>query len=93
MKNEQNEGPGENKKSGFQAESEPQKDGAAPMQIDRNRTKLPPGQTSSTGKDNSGFTPFEELMIEWSVAMVGRNWTIVEDTLRIYPLTSGQLRE
>ena len=50
---------------------------------------LPNGQM----KDSLGFTPFEELLIEWSVSTVGRNWNIIADILRVYPLTSEQQRD
>ena len=36
------------------------------------------------------YTPFEESLLEWSVSIVGCNWTIIADVLSNYPLTSGQ---
>lgn len=36
---------------------------------------------------------FEELLLEWSVAVVGQSWNIIADILRIYPLTTGYLKE
>jgi len=44
-------------------------------------------------KENSGFTPFEELLIEWSVATVGRSWSIIADILKNYPLVPGVQRD
>ncbi len=54
---------------------------------------LPPAVVAGKEGATAGFTPFEELLLEWSVAVVGRSWNIIADVMRFYPLTSGQLRE
>jgi len=45
--------------------------------------------SNSTGR-SLNFTPFEEILLEWSVSTVGRSWSVIADILRSYPLTSGQ---
>lgn len=44
---------------------------------------------NSMGKD-LGFTSFEEFLLEWSVATVGRSWSVIAEILHSYPLASGQ---
>lgn len=54
----------------------------------------PTKEQTRPGVNNTGrplsFNAFEEILLEWSVATVGRSWSIIADILRNFPLTSGQ---
>lgn len=70
------------KKNNVGAEGEQAKDQGRAM------VNSPPAG-NSVGKPLS-LTPFEEILLEWSVATVGRSWSVIADILRSYPLASGQ---
>jgi len=44
-------------------------------------------------QSNKGrFTPFEDLLLDWSVNTVGHNWNVVADILQNHPLAKGHIR-
>jgi hypothetical protein len=44
-------------------------------------------------KDKSMYNPLESIILEWSLATVGRSWNVIADILLSHPLASGRHRK
>lgn len=53
-------------------------------------TKSPPLSAGNMIKELFNLTPFESQLLKWSIATVGRSWSIIAEILHSYPLTSGK---